>query len=105
MKLVDHVQCHAHCFVAMMCVCFGKTKERHHTLGIGRLNVRARLHENIRRPANKFFGNFAEYRRLTIFREIVFVRDVANHHGRFISLRFRIKRNVARDHALNLFLR
>src|SRR5713226_3115241 len=68
-KLVDHVQCHAHCFVAMMCVRFRKTKERHHPLGIGRLNVSTRLHENIRRAANKFSGNSAEYRRITILRE------------------------------------
>src|SRR5205807_5099772 len=69
-KSLDHVQRYAHCFVAVVRVRFRKTKERDHSLGIGSLNVRARLHEDIRRSANKLFRQLAEHWRLTVFRQI-----------------------------------
>ena len=104
-KSFDRVQRYAHCFVAVVRVRFRKTKERDHSLGIGSLNVRARLHEDIRRSANKLFRQFAEHWRLTVFRQIVFVGDIANYDRGLISFRFRIKRNVARNHALHLLVR
>ena len=104
-ELFDHVQRHPHSFIAMVRIYFRKTKERDHALGISGLNISTRLHESVGRPADKLFRDFAEHRRLKIFRQIVFVRDVANNHRRFVSFRFRIKGNVAVDHTLELVFR
>ena len=54
---------------------------------------------------NEGFSGFSKNGGIVFFSELVFVRDIANDHGSLECSRFRLERNVAGNHALNLFFR
>ena len=89
----------------MLGIDIGKTENRDDTFAVRGGDIAAGFEKELGRVAKELLRRLGKCAWLGIVNQVVFVRDIANHHRRLTGARFSFDRDLSGNGPVDLFLR